>query len=131
MEEILCGDEHGRYDKNKTADPLGLATNIELKAPEPEPVKAPGDSDDDILWTSKSDKDQIDMIRERAKTESPAFFGDANQTKKKGMAWGDEDTDGGAVPNMMKNTKKPIIPEEAVLKIVQNMDSNAVTAEAM
>ena len=51
---------------NGTADPLGLATNIEIKAPK-EPSKTTDDNSDGHS-ISNSDKEQIEMICERAKS---------------------------------------------------------------
>jgi len=62
---------------------------------------------------------------------SPIVDFDQGNSSKKTRKWGDPTVEGDRVRGFTKDGRQGILPEEAVMKIVENIDSTAVSAEAM
>lgn len=92
---------------------------------------------DHEVWSTESDFDHVKKIMERASLTTPMDYVDRSRAqpgKSAAGATGWEPT-GGKDEKIGPITKErdrfKIMPEEAVMKIVTNIDANAVTAEAM
>ena len=92
---------------------------------------------DHEVWSTESDFDHVKKIMERASLTTPMDYVDRSKpqpAKPAAGATGWEATgrkEEKIGPITKERDRYTIMPEEAVMKIVANIDSNAITAEAM
>ena len=96
-------------------------------------VEAKADEGDDDVWSQKSDIEHLKRIIERASIDGPSGdpFDERSMTSQRYKGSSGWNAKQERIKPITRDRDWGVMPEEAVMKIVTNLDSNAISAEAM